>query len=155
MASIACQAGGGGPQGVPSRAGAAEGGFRVLSTLTLNYGRPGPTGTPAQYAAVRRALRVWGVDSVVVSTDPAAPLLQQGQDPVYAAAFMTAALGRLPRVEAGAWVWDHVEADTSPPLRTGRDALGACTQKAEGRSGRVAVTMKAPVCVGLRALAHP
>jgi hypothetical protein len=149
------QAGGGGPQGVPSRAGAAQGGFRVLSTLTLNYGLPGPTGTPAQYAAVRRALRVWGVDSVIVSTDPAAPLLQQGQDPVYAAAFMTAALGRLPRVEEGAWVWDHVTADTSPPLRTGRDALGACTQRAEGRSGRVAVTMTAPVCVRLRALAHP
>jgi hypothetical protein len=147
------QAGGGGPQGVASRAGKAANGFRVLTALTFNFGRPSPTGTPAQYAAVRRALQTWRVDSVVVSTDPAAPLLQEGQDPVYAAAFMTAALGRLPRVEAGAWVWDHVQADTTPPLRTGRDVLGACTQQAEGPSGRVAVTLKAPVCVGLQALA--
>ena len=123
--------------------------------MTLNYGRPSPTGTPAQYAAVRRALRVWRVDSVVVSTDPAAPFLQQGQDPVYAAAFMTAALGRLPRIQAGAWVWDDVQADTTPPLPTGSDTLGACTQAAEGGARRLEVTMRAPVCVGLRTLAHP
>ncbi len=146
------QAGGGGPQGTQARAGAAAGGFGVLTKLTLNYGLPAPTGTPAQYAAVRRALRVWRVDSVVVSTDPAAPFLQRGQDPVYAAAFMTAALGRLPRIEAGAWVWDDVEADTTPPLRTGRDALGACTRKAEGSAEGVAVTLEAPRCVGLEAL---
>ena len=147
------QAGGGGPQGVVARAGAAAGGFRVLTQLTLNYGRPSPTGTPAQYAAVRRALRVWRVDSVVVSTDPAAPFLQQGQDPVYAAAFMTAALGRLPRIQAGAWVWDDVQADTTPPLATGSDTLGACTQAAERGARRLEVTMRAPVCVGLRTLA--
>jgi hypothetical protein len=146
------QAGGGGPQGTEARAGAAAGGFRVLTKLTLNYGQPSPTGTPSQYAAVRRALRVWQVDSVVVSTDPAAPFLQQGQDPVYAAAFMTAALGRLPRLEAGAWVWDNVQADTTAPLRTGPDTLNACTQTAEGRAQRVAVTLEAPRCVGLQAL---
>ena len=148
------QAGGGGPQGTESRAGAAAGGFRVLTKLTLNYGRPSPTGTPAQYAAVRQALRVWKVDSVVVSTDPAAPFLQQGQDPVYAAAFMTAALGRLPRIEAGAWVWDDVRADASPPLRTGSGVLDDCTREAERPAARVAVTMAAPRCVGLPALAQ-
>ena len=148
------QAGGGGPQGVLSRAGAAAPGFRVLTALTLNYGRPSPAGTPPQYAAVRRALRIWQVDSVVVSTDPAAPFLQQGQDPVYAAAFMTAALGRLPRIQAGAWVWDDVRGDTRPPLRTGSDTLGACTRDAEGSSEGLAVTMKAPICVGLRSLAQ-
>jgi hypothetical protein len=148
------QAGGGGPQGVVTRAGAAAGGFRVLTQLTFNYDLPSPTGTPVQYAAVRRALRVWQVDSVVISTDPAAPMLQRGQDPVYAAAFMTAALGRLPQVEAGAWVWHDVRTDTTPPLRTGSDVVGSCTKKAQGRSGRVEVTLKAPACVGLQALAR-
>ncbi len=148
------QAGGGGPQGTEARAGAAAGGFRVLTELTLNYDRPSPTGTPAQYAAVRQALRVWKVDSVVVSTDPAAPFLQQGQDPVYAAAFMTATLGRLPRLQAGAWVWENVQGDTRSPLRTGRDVLGQCTLRAEGSAERVAVTMKAPLCVGLHALSQ-
>ena len=149
------QAGGGGPQGAVTRTGAAAGGFRVLVQLTFDYDVPSPTGTPAQYAAVRKALRVWRVDSVVISTDPAAPKLQQGQDPVYAAAFMTAALGHLPQVESGAWVWHDVQADSTPPLRTGSDVLGACTRKAEGRSGRVTTTLKAPTCVGLLALAQP
>jgi hypothetical protein len=148
------QAGGGGPQGTAARSGAAAGGFRVLTKLTLNFSRPSPTGTPAQYAAVRQALRVWKVDSVVVSTDPAAPFLQQGQDPVYAAAFMTAALGRLPRIEAGAWVWNDVQADTGPAFRTGSDVLNNCTRKAEGTAQQVKVTMQAPLCVGLQALAH-
>jgi hypothetical protein len=148
------QAGGGGPQGTAVRSGAAAGGFRVLTKLTLNFSRPSPTGTPAQYAAVRQALRVWKVDSVVVSTDPAAPFLQQGQDPVYAAAFMTAALGRLPRIEAGAWVWNDVQADTGPAFRTGSDVLNNCTRKAEGTAQQVKVTMQAPLCVGLQALAH-
>ena len=148
------QAGSGGPQGTAVRSGAAAGGFRVLTKLTLNFSRPSPTGTPAQYAAVRQALRVWKVDSVVVSTDPAAPFLQQGQDPVYAAAFMTAALGRLPRIEAGAWVWNDVQADTGPAFRTGSDVLNNCTRKAEGTAQQVKVTMQAPLCVGLQALAH-
>ena len=148
------QAGGGGPQGTAVRSGAAAGGFRVLTKLTLNFSRPSPTGTPAQYAAVRQALRVWKVDSVVVSTDPAAPFLQQGQDPVYAAAFMTAALGRLPRIEAGAWVWNDVQAYTGPAFRTGSDVLNNCTRKAEGTAQQVKVTMQAPLCVGLQALAH-
>jgi hypothetical protein len=151
------QAGGGGPQGVPSRAGVAKGGFKVLTALTLNYGLPPPTGTPAQYAAVRRALRAWKVDSVVVSTDPRAPLLQQGQDPVYAAAFMTGALGRIPRVEAGAWVWDHIQQGLGlrRPLATPQGVLGRCVGRAEGPSGRVVATLKAPDCVGLQSLAQP
>ena len=51
------QAGGGGPQGVASRAGSAAAGFKVLSKLAFGVGVPPPTGTPAQYAAVRHALR--------------------------------------------------------------------------------------------------
>jgi hypothetical protein len=148
------QAGGGGPQGTEARAGAAAGGFRVLTELTLNYDRPSPAGSPSQYAAVRQALRVWKVDRVVVSTDPAAPFLQQGQDPVYAAAFMTAALGRLPRLQAGAWVWDNVQADTRAPLHTGRDTVSQCTLQAQRSAKRMPVTMKAPLCVGLHALAR-
>ena len=149
------QAGGGGPQGVVARAGAAAGGFRVITQLTFNYDLPSPTGTPAQYTAVRRALRVWRVTTVVVSTNLGAPQLQRGQDPVYAAAFMTATLGRLPQLQAGAWVWHDVQTDSTPPLRTGRDTLNDCTRKAEGNGQRATVTMKAPACVGLQALAQP
>jgi hypothetical protein len=150
------QAGGGGPQGVASRAGVAAPGFRVLTDLTFGIGVPTPSGTPAQYAAVRHALDVWQVDTVVVSTNTAAPTFQQGRDPVYAAAFMTGALGRLPRLQAGAWVWDDVQQGllVRRPLRTARGVLDTCVSRAEGPSGRVVASLKAPVCVGLQALTH-
>jgi hypothetical protein len=150
------QAGGGGPQGVASRAGVAAPGFRVLTDLTFGLGAPLPTGTPAEDAAVRQALRAWRVDSVVISTNTAAPLLQQGHDPVYAAAFMTGVLGRLPHLQAGAWVWDHVQQGLGQrrPLRTARGVLDTCVGRAEGPSGLVVASMKAPVCVGLQALAQ-
>ena len=95
------QAGGGGPQGVARRAGSARAGFNVLASLGFGVGGSEPPGTPAQLAAVRHALSVWQVNTVVIATDTAAPNLQQGRDPTYAAAFFTAALGRLPTIQAG------------------------------------------------------
>jgi hypothetical protein len=93
------------------------------------------------------------VTTVVVATNPAAPQLQQGHDPTYAAAFMTGALGRLPTVQAGAWVWNNVQADTRLPLQLTRNTIGDCVARAEGRSGRVVANLRAPLCVGLHALA--
>ena len=75
------QAGGGGPQGVEARAGSAKAGFRVLSLLDFGVGMPEPAGTPAQYAAVRHALAVWQVNTVVIATDPAAPRAAAGARP--------------------------------------------------------------------------
>ena len=95
------QAGGGGPQGVAGRAGSAAPGFKVLGRLGFAVGAPLPAGTPAQYAAVRHALTVWRVTTVVIATNPAAPANQQGHDPTYAAAFMTVTLGRLPTSRPG------------------------------------------------------
>ncbi len=149
------QAGGGGPQGVAARAGSAAPGFRVLSQLGFGVGVPPPAGTPAQLAAVRHALAAWRVTTVVVATNPAAPVFQRGRDPAYAAAFMTAALGRRPSVEAGAWVWDDVQAGTAGPLRVPAGTLGSCAAKATTRSLRVVVSMRVPDCVALTALAHP
>ncbi len=147
------QAGGGGPQGQASRAGDAAAGFTVLSKLAFGITTPPPAGTPAQFAAVRHALDVWGVTTVVVPTNPGAPPLQQGHDPTYAAAFMTAALGRLPTLQAGAWVWDHVQEDRRAPLHLPRGALDSCVLQAEGPSARVVANLRAPKCVGVRALA--
>jgi len=117
-------------------------------------GKPLPTGSPAQYAAVRHALAVWQVTTVVIALNPSAPLHQQGRDPTYAAAFMTAALGRLPRVQAGAWVWDDVQVGLPAPLRLKARTLDTCVRVAEGRSGRVVATMRAPTCVARRASGH-
>jgi hypothetical protein len=147
------QAGGGGPQGQASYAGSAASGFTILTNLGFGIGIPLPTGTATEYAAVRHALKVWQVSTVVVATNPAAPQLQQGHDPAYAAAFMTGALGRLPTVQAGAWVWTNVQADTRLPLHLTRNTIADCVARAEGRSGRVVANLKAPLCVGLHGLA--
>jgi hypothetical protein len=147
------QAGGGGPQGQAFRAGSAAPGFIILTNLAFGIGVPQPTGTPRQFAAVRHALEVWHVTDVVIATNPGAPPLQQGRDPTYAAAFMTGALGRLPTLQAGAWVWNDVQADTRRPLHLARDTIASCVARAEGRSGRVVAGLRAPSCVGLHGLA--
>jgi hypothetical protein len=151
------QAGGGGPQGVAKRAGSAEAGFEVLSTLHFGVGKPEPVGTPAQYAAVRHALAVWQVTTVVIATDPAAPRVQQGHDPTYAAAFMTAALGRPPTIEAGAWVWNHVRLGLSGPLLVKSGTLAACTAAAEGKAGggEFVANLQVVDCVSLAAASAP
>ena len=148
------QAGGGGPLGVQRRAGSAAPGFKVLGRLGFAVGVPAPAGTRAEYAAVRHALAMWHVTTVVIATNPAAPPIQQGHDPTYAAAFMTATLGRLPRLQAGAWVWDNVQAGLRAPLRLSSGTLETCVQAAEGRSEQVVASMRAPNCVALRALGN-
>jgi hypothetical protein len=141
------QAGGGGPQGVAARAGSAAPGFVNLAYLGFGVGIPLPTGTPAELATVRHALLVWQVTTVVVATSPTAPLLQQGHDPTYAAAFMTAVLGRLPVTQAGAWVWYGVGPRLHPALPMPQGALQRCVNLAEGPSGRVVANERAPRCV--------
>jgi len=149
------QAGGGGPQGVARRAGSARPGFEVLSSMAFGVGSSQPAGTPAQYAAVRHALAVWGVNTVVIATNPAAPALQQGRDPTYAAAFMTAALGQPPTVQAGAWVWDHVQLGLHAPLQLKAGALASCVRAAEGPSGRIVAGMRVADCVVRSAPGRP
>ena len=140
------QAGGGGPQGVAKRAGPEKAGFEVLSSLGLGFSAP-PPGTPAQLAAVRQAVRGWGVTMVVIPAQPGVSTLSRGRDPVYAAAFMTAALGVEPTFQAGAWVWSDVdlahgplvlppgtlgncEAATTDARHAGPDAVPACVARA-------------------------
>ncbi len=69
---------------------------RILTDLTI-AGPALPSGTPAQLAAVRSALRAWRVDQVVIAG--------ASRDPVYTSGFLTAALGTLPVYEQRAWVW--------------------------------------------------
>ncbi len=150
------QAGGGGPEGVIRRAGSAAPGFAVLGRLAFGVGKPVPAGTPAEYAAVRHALLVWRVNTVVIATDPEAPMLQQGRNPAYAAAFMTAALGRPPTVQAGAWVWDDVQPGHQGPLLLKPGALESCVRAAdEGSSGGVVAGMGVADCVVQSALGRP
>ncbi|HVX20524.1 MAG TPA: hypothetical protein VHB02_04185 [Acidimicrobiales bacterium] len=119
------QAGGGGPQGLPSRAGAARAGMEVLDALSSGFSPSEPTGTAAELRSVRAALRTWGVGTVVVPRQVGPPLIGQGRDAAYAAGFFTAVLGRTPRIQADAWVWTDV-ARSPPPLAVGPTTLLRC-----------------------------
>ncbi len=141
------QAGGGGPQGELLRAGSAAAGQTVLTNLGFGPGGPPPSETPAAVAAVRYALVLWKVNTVVVATNPSAPLLQQGHDSNYAAAFMTAALGQLPTVQAGAWVWDDVRVAAHEPFAESPGTIDSCVLAAEGTFQRVVASMGVVDCV--------
>ena len=118
------QASGGGPQGQPSRAGAARPGFVVLSAASLPLG-PAPVPTPAAVAAVRSALRQWRVTTVVVPDQPGLPVYEQGRGGTYGSAFFTAVLGVLPVHVDRAWVWDDV-ATAAPAAPVPSAAFGRC-----------------------------
>jgi dolichyl-phosphate beta-glucosyltransferase len=114
----------GGPvdQGTPGSA------RRIMSDLTI-YGNPQPSGTSAQLAAVRRAIRTWHVSDVVIDG--------QSRDPIYASGFLTAALGQAPTYIDYAWVWKIPAGGPTAPAITGV-SLPAC------RSG---ATQQAPLAM--------
>jgi len=136
------QAGGGGPQGQPSRAGAARPGFEVLSAASLPLG-PAPDPTPAHLAAVRSALALWRVTTVVVPDQPELPAYEQGRSTAYAVGFLTAVLGVAPVHDRAAWVWGSV--GTAPaPVPVSPAAFARCTT---GVAGSAAGVRAVPGCV--------
>ena len=82
--------------GGPVGQGAPGSARRILSDLSVSGGAA-PIGTPAQIAAVRRALRAWQVQRVVIAG--------KSRDPVYASGFFTMVMGTAPEYVDGAWVW--------------------------------------------------
>ncbi len=143
------QAGGGGPQGVPKRAGAEEPGYQVLAALGFGLVLP-PPASARNVTAVRAALAGWKVTMVVIANQPGLAATQRGRDPVYAAAFMTAAIGRPPTYSHGAWVWRHVDVPT-PALVVAPGAVFVCGQAGDRHA---AVAMSAPTCVANHARSH-
>ncbi|HLN17250.1 MAG TPA: hypothetical protein VK277_10945 [Acidimicrobiales bacterium] len=124
--------GGGGPQGVADRAGPEKPAFILLAGLAIGF-RPLPTGTPAQLAAVHRGLRGWQATTVVIPRLSArlAPI-QRGNDPQYAAGFMTEVLGEAPVYQHDAWVWQPIHLAVGP-LRVPAGTLVRCTTAVERR----------------------
>jgi len=150
------QAGGAGPEGTSIRAGRAAPGFDVLSVLSLGFSLTEPSATPANLASVNGALRIWKVNTVVIAPEPLGLADQQGHDPSYAAAYMTAVLGRLPVVQAGAWVWDDVHVGRRSGSAGGSaggtvtdSVLQGCVLRHETktRAGVVTASMGVPRCV--------
>ncbi len=100
-------AGGGGPGGVPARAGAGRSGEEVLASASAGA-VPAPGSAAAAVAAVRQALRSWGVTMVVLPVDPGLPVYDRVRAVGLLAALVTAATGVAPSEQAEAWVWSGV-----------------------------------------------
>ncbi len=114
------QAGGGGPEGEPGRAGGSRPGFEVLVDASLPLG-PAPGPDPSTLAAVRRALAAWEVTTIVVPDQPDLPVYAQGRSPAYAAGLFTAVDGPGPALRGlGLGVVGRRPAGTAPAGQPGR-----------------------------------
>lgn len=114
-----------GPTGQADYGGLPGSAEWLLAQLTEPTGAL-PVPTPAAASAVRAAIRRWHV-TAVVATGRQLGALYPAQ---YAAAIMTAVMGRAPLVEDGAWVW-RLPADEGPPLAVSPSALDACVGLAD------------------------
>jgi hypothetical protein len=85
--------------------GPAGSAVNTLGLLSQPAIGPLPTPTARRMADLRAALARWKVGQVVVA--------DRGVAPVYAAAFITGAMGSLPKAVADAWVW-HIRPGHTP-----------------------------------------
>jgi hypothetical protein len=138
---------GAGPGSAPRRAG-RERAAQVLLTAGASPLSAPPTLGPSSVAAIRRALRGWGVTEVVVA--PPASLAAPFDRPsstAWALAAMTAALGRPPQVIGGSWVWSNIET-SGPSLSVTADDLAQCTLPAVYQHGSLEAV---PRCIAAAA----
>jgi hypothetical protein len=105
---------------------------RVLTNLTIT-GVGEPSGTRAQLSAVRRAVRAWKVNEVVVDGP--------SRDPTYASGFLTAALGKAPSYVQHAWVWKIPAGGPSNPPVVGAPLQQCRASSAGPVAGREALHM--------------
>jgi hypothetical protein len=131
----------GGPGGDSTRAGKDEDGDGVISTaslpadVTASYGVAN-TVSPPKVAAVRRLLHDWGVTTVVLPDQDGLPSYAQIPSVTTAAVLVTAATGRLPAYQDGAWVWTAVNR-SHPAIVTTAAKFSECTSA--GTRGTAAV----------------
>lgn len=129
--------GGGGPGTSPSRAGPERAGQIVLGATSFSF--LGEAFQAGDVRAVRQALDGWGVTTVVVPDEPGLPAYDQIPSVTFAAALLTAATGRLPTHQAGAWVWSGLSpGGGSASSPAGSAQLTACTSGL-ARQGAAAV----------------
>jgi hypothetical protein len=99
--------------------GGAEATLRALTQ------GPRPPADETTVVGVRRLLQARGVDVVVVTG--------VAGDPRYAVGFLTAVLGRAPRLEDGSWVWYGV--GHAPSVVPPAGALDACVARPAPSAG--------------------
>jgi hypothetical protein len=134
--------GGGGPGSIPARAGKERAGQAYLGNLSLTQ-TPGPV-TPEQVAVTRHALDGWGVTMVVVPDTSGLPSYDRLGNESYIAAVVTAAVGRAPVRQAGAWLWSGVN-HAGPSVQATATELSACAST--GHPNTPAAVTRATHCM--------
>jgi hypothetical protein len=114
-----------GPHRRPVAQGSKDSARGILSAVSTGLGEL--PGTRAQLATVRKALRTWQVEWVVIEGP--------SRDPVYASGFLTAVLGSPPKFVQGAWVWKVASPAHMAPMIAAA-TLGACQSASRGSSAR-------------------
>ncbi len=119
-----------GPGGVANRAGAESAGAAEIAQLS--FFRPDTTTFDA--VPIQRAVRAWGVTTIVIPDQSNLPEYMQVPSVTLAAALMTAATGRKPVFQSDAWVWSgadrDVPANIASPTSIKTCALGLPTRGA-------------------------
>jgi hypothetical protein len=129
--------GGGGPGGLPVRAGKERAGLVVVSAASFSLTGP-PKPTAANVTVLRRALAGWGVTQVVIPDPATLPRYDRGTSTASALGLFTLAVGRPPQYVDGSWVWSAVR--TPAPVRSiSTTAFASCTTAAVGSNGHDAV----------------
>jgi hypothetical protein len=117
--------GGGGPEGLPLRAGKERAGLVVVSKASLSVDGP-PEPTVGNVIALRRALAGWGVTLVVIPDPTTLPRYDRGTSTPSALGLFTLAIGRPPQYVDDAWVWSDV-GSPAPALSISTPAFERCT----------------------------
>jgi hypothetical protein len=110
-------AGGGGPNGLISRAGSEAAGQTLLGDLsTADTSTTATAVSTDGVRAVRHALTGWGVTTVVLPDTHQLPLYVQIFQVRSIVVLITAATGRHPIRQANAWVWTGVSSSDTAPV---------------------------------------
>jgi len=133
--------GGGGPEGLPARAGKERAGLVVVSAASFSlHGPPDPTA--GNVAAVRQALGGWGVTLIVIPDPATLARYDRGTNTPSALGLFTLAVGRPPQYVDGSWVWSGVRTPAAV-LSISTPAFDRCTTDEVWRDSHEAV----PDCV--------
>jgi hypothetical protein len=114
----------------------------VLDQASIPLGPP-PAPSRFNLTAIREALDLWGVTTIVIPDEPDLPLYAQGRSAAYAVGLLTAAMGRPPAYDHSAWVWSAV-AVKGPAYSVTQTGFNACVT---GTASRVSSRLAVPSCI--------
>lgn len=144
-------AGGGGPNGLITRAGPEAAGQIVLGNLSTSDSSPSSTVVSAdEVAAVRRTLTGWRVTTVVLPDTTGLQLYDQVFQIRSIVVLITAATGRPPIRQANAWVWEGAN-ESGSVTTPSNAALAVCGSGTT--TGTVASINRSARCVVARMVA--